>query len=678
MENNEPMLEMFIFESLEMIDQLQQLILDSEKSEKLEEKVINEIFRIMHTIKGSSAMMLFENIAQASHSIEDLFYFIRESKPKNIDYSKLTDIVLDGSDLIKDEIQKINEGKSADSDFTLFINDVNKFLNVLKTNNDISDTTENCKTSEAQKYYISNNSSSSTKNLFSAVLYFEDNCEMENIRCFTIVHKLKETAEILKFEPSDIIENNETSEIIKKQGFKIFFKTIYDEEKVRSFFMETIFLKELKLNLLKDEEEFNKEFCIKEESKVNSVQKKPQIQLNLKEKDNKPQNNSHKQSIISVDVNKLDKLMDLVGELVISESMVTKNSEISKLQLDSFNKAARQLRKRLSDLQDIVMSIRMVPLSPTLNKMNRLVRDMCKKLNKDVELEIVGQDTEVDKNIIEHIGDPLMHIVRNSMDHGIEPIEERISLGKSQKGKISIEAKNSGGEVWIIIKDDGKGLDKEKILQKSIEHGLIKDKGNNMSDKEIYSLIFLPGFSTNDNVTEFSGRGVGMDVVAKEIEKIRGTVTIDSVSGKGTTISIKIPLTLAIIDGMTVKVGNSSFTIPVTSIRQSFIIKRDQIINDLDNNEMLLIRDKCYSILRLHQLYNIKTNIKNIEDGIVVMIEDEGKTKCIFADALIGEQQVVIKALPEYIKKVNGVSGCTLLGNGNISLILDVSQIVHL
>jgi two-component system chemotaxis sensor kinase CheA len=370
--------------------------------------------------------------------------------------------------------------------------------------------------------------------------------------------------------------------------------------------------------------------------------------------------------------------MDLVGELVISEAMVTKNSDISGLQLDNFNKAARQHRKRLSDLQDVVMSIRMVSLAPTLNKMNRIVRDMCKKLNKDAELEIIGQDTEVDKNIIEHIGDPLMHIIRNSMDHGIETSEERIDNGKPGKGKIVIEAKNTGGEVWIIIKDDGKGLNKDKILKKARDHGLIKGKESELTDKEIYSMIFLPGFSTNENVTEFSGRGVGMDVVIREIEKIRGVVTVDSIPGKETTTSIKIPLTLAIVDGMTIKVGNSSFTIPVTSIRQSFIIKKENIINDLDNKEMILIRGECYSILRLHELYDIKTTVENIEDGIVIMVEDQGKAKCIFADKLIGEQQVVIKALPDYIKKVKGVSGCSLLGDATISLILDISEIVNL
>lgn len=683
MRNKEPMLELFIFETFEMIEQLQQIIIDSEKNEKLESDAINEIFRIMHTIKGSSGMMMFDNISNLSHTIEDLFYFIRESKPEKIDYSFLTDLILEGSDLIKSEAEKINNDKEADGDFTLFTSKVNKFLDSLKEPNRPIDELEIKGTEEGEDedtdkdkidelQYFGHYESDTNVNLFRAKLFFEEECEMENIRCFTIIHKLKEIAEVSYFYPEDIVENNETCEIIKQQGFKVFFKTDYEMDLVKEVLMETVFLSKIDIKQFHNENKFNKK--MKKQDK-----KAEEVTISDKKNNGKEKNKiTTKQNLISVDVNKLDKLMNLVGELVISEAMVTKNSDLAGLQLDNFNKAARQHRKRLSDLQDVVMSIRMVSLAPTLNKMNRIVRDMCKKLNKEAEFEIIGEDTEVDKNIIEHIGDPLMHIIRNSMDHGIEAPAERIARGKLSKGKITIEAKNTGGEVWIIIKDDGKGLNKDKIFKKAKDHGLLKSNVNELTDKEIYSMIFLPGFSTNENVTEFSGRGVGMDVVVKEIEKIRGTVTVDSIPGKETTTSIKIPLTLAIIDGMTIKVGKSAFTIPITSIKQSFIIKKEDVIKDLDNKEMILIRGECYSILRLHELYNIKTDVVNIEEGIVIMVEDQGKTKCIFADKLIGEQQVVIKALPEYVKKVNGVIGCSLLGDATISLILDASEIVNL
>lgn len=385
---------------------------------------------------------------------------------------------------------------------------------------------------------------------------------------------------------------------------------------------------------------------------------------------------AYQQSIISVSVHKLDKLMDLVGELVIAQAMVIQNSDLKGLELNSFHKAARQLNKITDEMQDMVMSIRMVPLSATFHKMHRIVRDMSKKLEKEVNLEIVGEETEVDKNIIEHISDPLMHLVRNSIDHGIELPSDREEEGKSRSGTLTLEAKNVGGDVLILVKDDGKGLDRDKILEKARNNDLIHKPESEMTDREIFNLIFLPGFSTNSDVTEYSGRGVGMDVVTKNIEKIGGSVSLDSTWNQGTCITLKIPLTLAIIDGMNIKVGNSHFTIPTISVKEFFRPKRKDILTDPENNEFIMVRGACYPILRLNTFYKVKKSKSNLEEGIIIMVEQDGRNICLFADELLGQQQVVVKALPDYIKnfnKLKSLTGCTLLGDGNISLILDVS-----
>ncbi|WP_154673474.1 chemotaxis protein CheA [Pseudobacteroides cellulosolvens] len=677
------MLEMYKFETNQLLEQLEQLIINSEKSNCYSQEAINEIFRIMHTIKGSSAMMLFNGISTLAHSIEDLFFYLRESKPENVDYIKLSDLVLLCTDFIKEELSKIESGIEPDGDSSDLVNTIKKFLGELKSiggstavheNNDDVNEKDG---SKKQKYFITDSlSESSMKNSYKAVVYFEDGCEMENIRAFSILHSLKDLAQGIKSEPADIIENEESSQIIKESGFKMFFCSDKPYEDIEKVLNETLFLKKLELEIVDNNDE------------THSVKKKPVIDLESdrpitsevirpeKEKEKDQANKSLLQNIISVNVNKLDKLMDLVGELVISEAMVTSNPDLKGLSLENFNKAASQLKKITSELQDIVMSIRMVPLSATFQKMNRIVRDMCKKLDKDVDLEILGEETEVDKNIIENISDPLMHLIRNSIDHGIETREERIKNGKSLKGKITLEAKNEGGEVIIIVKDDGRGLNKEKILQKAIDNGLIQDTNKDISDREVFSMIFLPGFSTKENVTEFSGRGVGMDVVSNNIEKIGGAVNVDSTVGEGTTMTIRIPLTLAIIDGMNIRVSNSTYTIPITSIKESFRVKEDELITDPDGNEMIMVRGDCYPILRMHKLFNIKDSISNISEGITIMVESEMDTVCLFADELLGEQQVVVKALPQYIKKVKGIAGCTLLGEGTISLILDIAALV--
>jgi len=415
--------------------------------------------------------------------------------------------------------------------------------------------------------------------------------------------------------------------------------------------------------------------ALKDKNEIISEEIPRLIKNTTKEVENTTKN-TKQQSIISVNISKLDMLLDLVGEIVISEAMITKNPDLDGLQLDNFNKASRQLRKLTNELQDIVMSVRMVPVSMTFHKMNRIVRDVSKKLNKEAELLIFGEETEVDKNIIDHISDPLMHLVRNCLDHGLEESDERIALGKEEIGKITLEAKNAGGDVFIIVKDDGRGLDKRKIYEKAKLQGLVTKSSDEITEKEIFSNILLPGFSTNESVTEYSGRGVGMDVVKRNIDSIGGAISIESIEGHGTTISIKIPLTLAIIDGLEVAVGISKYTIPITSIRESFKSKENEVISDSEGNEMIMIRGEAYPIYRLHRLFNIDTNITEPTDGIMVMVEDSARAACLFVDSLIGEQQVVVKALPTYIKRAKGIAGCTILGDGNISLILDVNGIL--
>ena len=700
--SNEPMLDIFIYETTQNIEQLEKLILASEESGGFSSDTVNEIFRIMHTIKGSSAMMLFNNLASLAHAVEDLFYYIREEKPEHIDHAALSDIVLEGVDFIKLELEKVKNADGLDGDPSGLVANIKGFLSAIKGEGQIAQVKAE-KKAEApnpapgtgsgpspappQLHYLSSPKDASSQNQrgYEAVFYFEEGCEMENIRAYAIVQSMKEISEEFHYYPEDILENNDSVQIIRDQGFKVRLKTGKGLTELHEFFMNTPFVRDIELTEVNNDQA-SESFAEPESKTVQapSVQmpKEPQHEQEQADHGQTEKKNSHQQqNIISVDVAKLDVLMDLMGEMVIAEAMVTQNPELKNLQLNSFYKAARQLRKITGEMQDMVMSIRMVPLSATFHKMHRIVRDMGRKLNKEVQLTLIGEETEVDKNIIEHISDPLMHLVRNAVDHGIESPDARTIAGKARAGQVTLEAKNAGSDVIVTVRDDGRGLDKGKILAKAASQGLLTKAKNEMMDREIYNLIFLPGFSTNENVTEFSGRGVGMDVVIRNLEAIGGSVSIDSIQGTGTVTTLKIPLTLAIIDGMNIRVGSAKYTLPTTSIQETFQAKEKDIVQDPDGYEMIMVRGECYPILRLHKVYAVKTDITDLTRGIMLMVEQDGKSMCLFADELLGQHQVVVKALPNYIKntkKVDGLAGCTLLGDGSISLILNIGGLINM
>lgn len=701
--DNEPMIEIYIYETTSFLDQLEQIIISSEKSEVFDQEAINEIFRFMHTIKGTSAMMLFNNISKLAHKIEDVFYFIREKKPEKIDYLTISDLILSSVDFMKVEINKIKNGVEVDGDPESLVTLLENYLEQTKIDNNVkpdkADKKKNVDQSQQQYYIPPEKKKKETEgHYYRASILFEDGCEMENIRAYTVIFGLTEQASELYYMPPDIAENEGSSLWIRDNGFYIYMKSNMTIEELTAKLNETIFLRELNVSEA-TEEEFDDFVKAQQQLQVHEVQeccdeedlshltivedntiKMPQTSSELKEakevKEAKETTAPTLQTMISVNVDKLDALMNMVGELVITEAMVTQSPVIETIKSESYQKSARLLHKITGELQDMVMAIRMVPLSTTFVKMHRIVRDMCKKLDKDVKLELFGEETEMDKNIIEKISDPLMHLIRNAIDHGIESETERLDAGKSKVGTIILGAKNSGSDVLITIRDDGKGLSKEKILKKASDQGLLKKSREEMSDREIFNLILLPGFSTKENVTEFSGRGVGMDVVCTNIEAVGGSVIIESEEGLGTLVTLKIPLTLAIIEGMNIKVGDSRYTIPITSIRESFRPNLKDCIRDPDKNEMVMVRGECFPILRLHNRYHVKNAITRFDEGILIMVEHEDRAICIFADELLGQQQVVVKTMPQYInklKKVDGLAGCTLLGDGNISLILDVA-----
>ena len=378
---------------------------------------------------------------------------------------------------------------------------------------------------------------------------------------------------------------------------------------------------------------------------------------------------------IRVDLHKLDLLINLVGELVIAESMVTRCPAVAHVEDEYYNRAKHQLRRICDELQDCAMSVRMIPLAATFRKMVRLVHDLGTKSGKKIKLNLVGEDTEVDKTVIEQIADPLVHIVRNSCDHGVEPPDERRLAGKSDTGSVTLEGKHEGGEVWILITDDGRGLNREKILSKALERGLVGHEAKDWSDDRVYKLVFEPGFSTAEKVTDISGRGVGMDVVKRNIEKLNGRIDIASRPGQGSTFTLRIPLTLAIVDAMLVRVGEGKYMIPTLTIRESLVPTMHQVTVTPEGREILRLREEMLPIIRLYDVFGCNPGAEKLKDGILIVAEDGGRSFAFFVDEIIGQQQTVIKGLPDYIGEANGFSGCTILGDGTVSLIVDVGAV---
>lgn len=412
---------------------------------------------------------------------------------------------------------------------------------------------------------------------------------------------------------------------------------------------------------------------------VNTALKKQQDNINKTKAAAKPAARTKtpaKRQDIRVELGKLDSLINLIGELVIAENMLIHNPDLKGLELENFNKAGQHMSKLVRELQEMAMTIRMIPVSGLFRRMIRLVHDISVKAGKKVDLELIGEETEIDKTVIETITDPLVHLLRNSLDHGLEPPDERLAAGKGEKGTVKLSARHEEGEVWVTIEDNGRGLNKEKILEKAISKGLIEGDGSDMSDKQINNLIFAPGFSTAAAITDISGRGVGMDVVKKNLEKIKGKIDVYSTPGQGSKIVLRIPLTLAIIDGMIVRVGTSTCIVPTLSMLEAFRPVMDQITITPDGDELAQVRDNFLPIVRLHDMLGKKPDSHDLANGILIVLESQETRFCLFIDEILGQQQTVIKGLSDFIGNVPGVSGCTILGDGGVCLILDVGTLI--
>lgn len=682
--------ETFIEEARELLTSLEQSLLELEEN-PADMEVVGRVFRAMHTIKGSGAMFGFDDIAAFTHEVETTFDLVREGV---IDVDRnLINLSLGARDMISDMLESFINGEEADKEAAKAI--VAAFQKINPENKTEEEhSTEKIKEQKSPeityRIRLTPNPSlfaTGTNPLLlldelremgtaSVIAHTFDLPELENLEaeaCNTSWDIILTTdkgqnaiLDVFIFVEDDC---NISIEIIDEEGL---FEEDEDYKRIGEILIDRGELKKNELETILGEQKRIGEILTE-----NLLVNKDAIETAAAEQQHvrKVRENHRKQTAISsirVDAEKLDSLVDRVGELVTVQAHLTQKAASDKD--PDLILIAEEVERLSAELRDTTMSLRMLPIGTTFAKFKRLVRDLSKDLGKEIDLVTKGGETELDKTVIDQLGDPLVHIIRNSVDHGIELPEEREQSGKPRTGTVELNASHSGATVLIRISDDGKGLDPVFIRQKAIEKQLISPDIE-LTEQETYQLIFMPGFSTAASVTDVSGRGVGMDVVKSSIETLRGTVEISSKEGKGTTITLKLPLTLAIIEGLMVSINKENYILPLSCVEECVELTTDQIKEACKRN-MMNVRGSVVPYLRLRKLFNAKTEIdQDVEQ--VVLTELAGERVGLGVDHVIGQHQTVIKTLGKWYRDVKGLSGATILGNGSVALILDVSQLTQ-
>ena len=619
MDNMQEYKQEFLQEAREYLDVMNQNFIKLENGDK---DAINEIFRVAHTIKGMAGFMGYKNLEELCHKLESAMGRIRDSDMQIS--SDTIDIMLKAVDTIEIMLDKIESEDKDDVEISELISELKKIAS----------------TDEKEEEHVN----AGDANVQVDVVLSED-CIMKSVRAALVIESLSEVAEIVK--------------------------TIPDEKKMDSDDFDgkfTVFLKAKEIEKIEDVMSRIAEIDRYDVREVKHEEKKAK----KKPKPIEPQKKERKVESIRVNISQLDTIMNLVGELVISKSRLLQIA--AEYDIPELREAVTIMDKAITSLQDEVMQMRMVRVERVFSKFPRMVRDLARKLNKKIEFVMEGLDTELDRTVLDEISDPLVHLIRNAVDHGIESPEERKALGKPEVGVIKLSAWREKNNIIIEIEDDGRGLDLEKIKQKAIEKEIITpNEAESMSEDEIKMLIFAPGFSTKDEANEISGRGVGMDVVKTTVEKLGGSIKLISEKNKGTKIRIHLPPTVAIVKSLLVKVGNETYAIPISSVIEALYVT-DENLKYIHGNPFLLVRGKLIPAFRMRNLFNIKNGHVDNEVGIIV--EKEGEKYALIADTISEQQEIVIKPLTGFLAKIKGFSGVTILGDGRVVPIIDVSSLL--
>lgn len=679
-------LEMFIEEAREHLQAINSNLLKLEDDPN-DVSVVDEVFRSAHTLKGMAATMGFEDMASLTHELENVLDKVRNEELQ-LD-TDMMDVIFQSVDLLEGMTEDITAGGEGKANVSSVVESLTAILNGnFEAKQETAATREKPKPVEETdaedmkrlvdqldefEATVIEQSKRSGHNVFGIRIRLSEECLLKSARAYMVFNALEESGEIIKSNPSvDDIEDEKFD-----LEFEIVYITKLTQEAVKNTILKLSEIEEVQLEKIEIKGVAKKSDASSEAKRDEPASAPPSKKVKQAEA-KKPSagGNVKAGKTIRVDIQRLDELMNLFSELVIDRGRLDQIArELGKTEL---METVEHMKRISGDLQSIILNMRMVPVEQVFNRFPRMVRDLSKELNKKVNLEISGADTELDRTVIDEIGDPLVHMLRNSIDHGLESGEERIKAGKPEEGTIRLRAYHSGNHVFIVVEDDGKGIDKEKVIAKAVDRGVIdEESAHSLSDQQVYDLLFSSGFSTADKISDISGRGVGLDVVKTKIETLGGSVSIDSTEGKGTTFSIQLPLTLSIISAMLIEVQNEKYAIPLSSIIETAQYDNDEVKN-VHGQKVIDFRGKVVPLVDLKEVFDVPSNDREERDETSVVIVRKGdKLAGLVVDSFIGQQEIVLKSLGNYLVNIFAISGATILGDGQVALILDCNALIR-
>jgi len=655
-------LEMFVSESKEHVQAMNDNLLKLENAPD-DVSIVNEIFRSAHTLKGMAGTMGYTDLMTLTHQLENVLDELRNGK---IHFSSdLLDLIFEAMDDIETMVDSIALGGDGKQDVTEIIEKLKTIsggksvtLDSTSNGNELSNGQINY---DEYELSVLEESLSQGYNVYEILVELRSDCMLKGVRAFMVFDTLSKTGEIVKSTPAvDQLEEENFD-----QSFTVTYLTKLSMDEVEKAILAISEIDKVKLSELTIENLRNRN--------SNVVQASKKEESSTEHGDASRNLGLQRTKSIRVNIEKLDSLINLFEELIIDRGRL---EEITKeINHPVLKETVEKISRVSSDLQSIVLNLRMVPVSTVFNRFPKMVRQLARNLQKKIQLVISGEETELDRTVIDQIGDPLVHLLRNSIDHGIEMPEERLTKGKPEEGTILLKAYHSGNHVFIEISDDGGGINIEKVLNKAIKNGLVDEKtAKNLSNEEIIEFIFSPGFSTSEQVSDLSGRGVGLDAVKNKIEQLGGTISVKTEKGQGSRFIIQLPLTLSIIAVMLVEIGKEKYAIPLTSIVENIIFNKKDI-QYAHNQPVLHFRDRVVPLLYLDKIFQVK-DVEETDELSAVIIQKGDKWAGFVVSSFLGQQEVVLKSLGEYLKNVFAISGATILGNGEVALVIDPNALL--